>query len=187
MGPSFDIVPVTEPDEWVVRDTTAVLAECILAGAGLGWVDPPSPEQVDAVVRRCVAARAGSDGAMVAAYVDSAQVGVGWWLRHERETMRSHGDLDKLAVRPGFQHRGIGAALLSVLVQDARRAGVELLTLDVRGDNEPARRLYQAQGFQVYGVLPDSVVFPYGRFDKVMMAKDLRSAPVNAPVGPPGS
>lgn len=174
MSPSFDVVPVTEHDEWVVRDTTALLQECVRAGAGLGWVDPPSLAQIDAMVRRCVQGRGSGDASMVAAYVDSAQVAVGWWLRHERETQRGHGDLDKLAVRPGFQGRGIGAAMLTVLIEDARRAGVELLTLDVRGDTSHARRLYAAHGFEVYGVLRDSVVFPYGRFDKVMMVKDLR-------------
>ena len=174
MSPSFDVVPVTEHDEWVVRDTTAVLDECVRAGAGLGWVDPPTLEQVDTIVLRCVQRRASGEASMMAAYVDSAQVGVGWWLRHERETQRGHADLEKLAVRPGFQRRGIGPAMLSVLVEDARRTGVELLTLDVRGDTAHARRLYAAQGFEVYGVLRDSVVFPYGRFDKVMMVKDLR-------------
>lgn len=185
MAPTFDVVPVLEHDEWVVRDSTAVLAECIRAGSGLGWVAPPPAAQVDAIVRRCVQARAGGDGSMVAAYVDSAQVGVGWWLRYERETQRRNGDLDKLAVMPGFQRRGIGRAMLSVLVEDARRAGVELLTLDVRGDTAHARRLYAAQGFEVYGVLPDSVVFPYGRFDKVMMVKDLRTPQVTPPDRPP--
>lgn len=175
MAAAFDVVPVREHDRWVVRDTTAVLGECVRAGAGLGWVDPPAAEEIDDIVQRCVQGRATGDGAMVAAYVDSAQVGVGWWLRHRRPTMRAHGDLDKLAVRPGFQGRGIGSAMLGVLVEDARRAGVQLLTLDVRGDNQPARSLYLAHGFEVYGVLPDSVVFPYGRFDKVMMVKDLRS------------
>lgn len=178
MGSAFDVVPVLTHDEWVVRDSTAVLGECVRAGAGLGWVDPPSRAQVDSLVHRCVQARKSGDGAMVAAFVDSAQVGVGWWLRYDRETQRGNGDLDKLAVRPGFQGRGIGTAILEVLVEDARRAGVALLTLDVRSDNAHARRLYAAYGFQEYGVLADSVVFPYGRFDKVMMVKDLRDPPV---------
>ena len=174
MSPPYDVVPVLEHDAWVVTGTHAVLDACVSSGAGLGWVEPPSYAEVDRIVTVMTAGRASAESSIVAAYVDSAQVGVGWWHRYARDSHRAHADLDRLAVHPVHQGLGIGRTMATVLISDARRAGIELLTLDVRADTAHAQRMYAELGFEIYGVLRDSAVFPYGRFDKIMMVKDLR-------------
>jgi ribosomal protein S18 acetylase RimI-like enzyme len=64
--------------------------------------------------------------------------------------------------------------LVSALVSDARDAGIEVLTLDFRGDNVRAQHLYESLGFTEYGRLPDFVAFGDRRYDMVMFMLDFR-------------
>jgi ribosomal protein S18 acetylase RimI-like enzyme len=70
--------------------------------------------------------------------------------------------------------RGVGRALVAGLIVDAREAGIEVLTLDARGDNAHALRLYRSLGFIEYGRLPDFVAVGERRYDKVFCMPDLR-------------
>ncbi len=101
-------------------------------------------------------------------------VGLGYWLRYARPTHRPHADLEKLAVDAAAHGRGIGRALTAALIADARRAGIEVLTLDARGDNSNALHLYRSLGFTEYGRLPDFVAVGTRRYDKVLYLLDFR-------------
>jgi ribosomal-protein-alanine N-acetyltransferase len=57
------------------------------------------------------------------------------------------GDVQTISVRPDRQGRGIGAALLTELIEEAGRRNCEAVFLEVRADNERARRLYERFGF----------------------------------------
>jgi [ribosomal protein S18]-alanine N-acetyltransferase len=57
-----------------------------------------------------------------------------------------------VAVDPDFQRRGIGARLLHALCVAAVDRGATALTLEVRGSNEPALRLYRRFGFAPAGM-----------------------------------
>lgn len=52
-----------------------------------------------------------------------------------------------LVVAPDHQNRGIGSRLLEAVEQLARDRGACSITLEVIGDNEPAKRLYKRMGF----------------------------------------
>ena len=58
-----------------------------------------------------------------------------------------------LAVHPRYRRRGLGAYLLSLLIQRARGRGAAKVTLEVRERNTPAISMYQSFGFQQTGVL----------------------------------
>ncbi|GAA3068567.1 hypothetical protein GCM10020254_10370 [Streptomyces goshikiensis] len=103
-------------------------------------------------------------------------MGFGYWLRYARPTHRPHADLEKLAVDFAAQGHGVGRALTVALVEDARAAGIEVLTLDVRGDNANALALYRSLGFSEYGRLPGFVAVGERRYDKVFLMLDLRRA-----------
>jgi len=60
----------------------------------------------------------------------------------------SEADVQTVAVAPGAQRRGVGAILVESLIEQARRRGAGALLLEVRADNQPAIRLYQAHGFE---------------------------------------
>lgn len=57
--------------------------------------------------------------------------------------------IDELYVRPAFQRRGIASAALAFVEQEARAAGARALHLEVRLENERARRVYDQAGFEV--------------------------------------
>ncbi|WP_299530081.1 GNAT family N-acetyltransferase [uncultured Streptomyces sp.] len=152
----------------------AILAELVAGGAALGWVSPPSRDEVAALLDHVLSAARAGDGALRAAYLGPRLVGLGYWLRHTRPTHRPHADLEKLAVALSAHGRGTGRALTLALIEDARTAGIEVLTLDARGDNEGALRLYRSLGFTEYGRLPDYVAVGEDRYDKVLCALDLR-------------
>jgi ribosomal protein S18 acetylase RimI-like enzyme len=117
--------------------------------------------------------RAG-DAALRVAYLDRRLVGLAYWLRYARPTHRPHADLEKIAVEAAVHGRGIGRALTAALISDARAAGIEVLTLDVRGDNTNALHLYRSLGFTEYGRLPRFVAVGERRYDKVFYMLDLR-------------
>ncbi len=151
-----------------------ILADLVRGGAALGWVEPPSRREVQDLFRDVFRAVQDGDGALRAAYVDRRLVGLGYWLRYARPTHRPHADLEKIAVASSAHGRGIGRALTAALIDDARRAGIEVLTLDARGDNDSALRLYRSLGFTEYGRLPDFVAVGEHRYDKVFCMLDFR-------------
>ena len=151
-----------------------LLADLVAAGAALGWVDPPGLDEVAELLERVLAEARAGDGALRVAYLDGRLVGVGYWLRYARPTHRPHADLEKVAVDGAVHGRGIGRALTAALVEDARAAGVEVLTLDARGDNERALGLYRSLGFSEYGRLHDFVAVGDRRYDKVCYLLDFR-------------
>jgi ribosomal protein S18 acetylase RimI-like enzyme len=167
-------MPELNVDQRFMTSAHRMLAGLVAEGAALGWVDPPSPADVAALITPIVSAARKGDAALYAAYLDAGLVGLGYWRRRERPVHWPHADLEKIAVAPAAQGRGIGRALTSALVQDARKAGIEVLTLDARGDNTRALRLYQSLGFTEYGRLTDYAAFGERRYDMVMCKLDFR-------------
>ncbi|MCZ0982772.1 N-acetyltransferase [Streptomyces diastatochromogenes] len=151
-----------------------ILAELVGGGAALGWVEPPSRDEVAELLDQVLSAVRAGDAALRVACLDGRIVGLGYWLRYARPTHRPHADLEKVAVDSAAQGLGVGRALTAALIEDAREAGIEVLTLDARGDNAHALRLYRSLGFTEYGRLPDFVAVGERRYDKVFCMLDLR-------------
>jgi ribosomal protein S18 acetylase RimI-like enzyme len=153
-----------------------ILGELVRGGAALGWVDPPTRAEVDDLVDHVLTAARTGDAALRVAVRGGRPAGFGYWLRYSRPTHRPHADLEKIAVDGTCQGQGVGRALTAALVEDARAAGVEVLTLDARGDNTRALELYRSLGFREYGRLPDFVAVGPARYDKVFCMIDLRAS-----------
>lgn len=62
-----------------------------------------------------------------------------------------YAELCILHVSEAYRRKGIGRRLVEAYIEQARQAGLERLSLDVRGDN-PARLLYEQAGFVEIGV-----------------------------------
>ncbi len=186
-------------DPGFVAAAHRILATLVRDGAALGWVDPPSEAEVAALLRSVGDAAPQGNAALCAAYAAVAEptvspgglsaigavpgrrwpspgglVGLGYWTRYERPTHRQHADVRRVAVAAHAQGRGAGRALTRALIASARAAGVEMLTLDVRGDNAGALHLYRSLGFTEYGRLKDFVAVGSRRYDTVFCALDLR-------------
>jgi len=78
-----------------------------------------------------------------------------------------------LAVDDAVQRRGIGRALMDGAIAEARRRRARRLTLRVLGPNTAARRLYEACGFEVEGVLRGEFHLDGEDVDDVLMALAL--------------
>jgi ribosomal protein S18 acetylase RimI-like enzyme len=159
----------------LLADATRLLADLVTNGAALGWVEPPSAAEVTALLRDVVVAAGRGDAALAVAVTGAELHGLGWWRRYSRPTHRVHADLERVAVRSDAQGAGLGRALTAMLVEEARAAGIQQLTLDLRGDNAGALHLYESLGFRVYGRLPEFVAVGPHRFEKVFCVLDLRT------------
>ncbi|GAA4602542.1 ribosomal protein S18 acetylase RimI-like enzyme [Actinoplanes octamycinicus] len=145
-----------------------LVRELVAGGAALGWVEPPPVPEVVALFAE--------ELTLAVAYVGLTPVGFGYWRRYARPTHRVNADIEKVAVSPKHQGRGVGRAMVSALIEAAREQGIEVLTLDVRGDNVRAAALYESLSFRRYGVLERFVAFGDDRYDKLLYALDLRAA-----------
>jgi len=78
-----------------------------------------------------------------------------------------------VSLRQGYRGVGIGTELMREAEDQARRLGLEVLTLEVFSVNEGARRLYEMLGYRVTGVVPRGVKKDGVYVDSVSMAKGL--------------
>jgi ribosomal protein S18 acetylase RimI-like enzyme len=89
--------------------------------------------------------------------------------------------IDGLAVDPAHQGRGLGRRLVAAAVEEARARGARRLRLRVLGHNAAARRLYEACGFVVEGVLREEFRLDGRYVDDVLMARQLTPTDEGAP------
>ena len=75
-----------------------------------------------------------------------------------------------IAVRPNGQGLGIGSALMKIALDHLRSSEANIVRLEVRADNEPARHIYENYGFKVVGKTRDT------QAEWVIMAKDLQES-----------
>ena len=75
------------------------------------------------------------------------------------------------AVKPEYRRRGVGSGLVTWLESTATTAGIELIFLETRATNAPAREFYAARGYRELATLPRY----YGSEDAVRIGKDLGS------------
>ena len=76
-----------------------------------------------------------------------------------------------VGVLPPARRRGIGRLLVRALVDIARRRAADEVLLEVRIDNEAARKLYETEGFAVLGM--SRGYYDTGRVDAVTMRLGL--------------
>lgn len=158
----------------LVTALTDLLGARVRSDAALGWTEPPPRDEIASLLNGLTTAGPQEACALVG-LIDETVVGFGYWRRYFRPTHRPHADLEKVVVSLDHPRRGIGRRLVRGLVEHARSAGVEQLTLDFRGDNSIAESLYLSEGFREYGRLPGFVAPADGRrLDKVFHVIDLR-------------
>lgn len=163
------------PPDWMAA-TGRLLSDAVAQGAALGWVDPPTVGETTVLLSEVRhQATTGDASLLVAVSAADVIVGAGYWRRYARPTHLPHADLERLVVDRDHRRCGIGRALATGLIASARRAGIEQLTLDARGDQMAALGLYRDLGFEEYGRLRDFVAVADLRFDKTFWVLDLRT------------
>ncbi|TDC74836.1 ribosomal protein S18-alanine N-acetyltransferase [Actinomadura sp. 7K507] len=84
-------------------------------------------------------------------------------------------DVQTIGVRDDQRGSGIGAALLTELLDEAARRNSESVFLEVRADNDGARRLYERFGFDEVGVRKR--YYQPSDVDAIVMCRKLRARP----------
>ena len=79
--------------------------------------------------------------------------------------------INNVAVREQYRRRGIGSALLTRIMEAARRLKVQVAFLEVRSGNLAAQALYERFGFKAIARRPDYYSDP--REDAVVMSLTL--------------
>lgn len=115
----------------------------------------------------------GSGEILWGAFVDGTLAGTLGLNRETREKSRHKATLVAMFVAAEHAGRGIGRALVDVVIDHARHIGVELLVLTVTDNNDGARALYERAGFQNIGVEPDAIRVAGVSYGKRHMALQL--------------
>ena len=77
------------------------------------------------------------------------------------------------AVSSEWQNQGIGRAFLRHMIGEARTAACQIVYLEVRPSNLPARHLYRALGFQQIAIRPEYYPASHGREDALFLGLSL--------------
>ncbi|MBI0023013.1 ribosomal protein S18-alanine N-acetyltransferase [Lactobacillus sp. W8172] len=69
--------------------------------------------------------------------------------------MNTEAHVTNIMVDPEWQHQGLGTYLMKLMIDYAQKVNCSFISLEVRIDNENAKKLYQALGFTVKLVRPN--------------------------------
>ena len=78
-----------------------------------------------------------------------------------------------LTVKKSFRKKGIGKALIELIISDARLRNSENIILEVRADNTDAQSLYKKLNFEVIGTRKDYYESKNGREDAYVLNLNL--------------
>lgn len=113
---------------------------------------------------------------------DSLTAGYDCWTVTHGETLIGYAvlmvaldeaHLLNFAVAAEWQNQGIGRGFLKHMVEVARLAGCQIVYLEVRPSNLPARRLYKSAGFQQIAIRPEYYPAVAGREDALFLGLSL--------------
>jgi ribosomal protein S18 acetylase RimI-like enzyme len=154
-----------------------ILHDVVERGGAVGYLVPPGRDETDAwldgVLDRVKQGRA----VLVVATLDGDPAALGSWQRGAAPIFGHSAELQKIMTRPAARGSGLGGVVIGALVENARAAGIETLTLGVRGNNHGAIELYERFGFREWGRLPNVIEVGDLRFDDVKMYLELGRPP----------
>jgi ribosomal-protein-alanine N-acetyltransferase len=136
------------------RDMPALI-EIERASMGMPWTPGEIEEELDKPLSRFWVAEWGG---RLAAF------GIHWFVVGEAQ-------LANIAVHPDFRRQGLGKKMMMWLLEDARSAGMEKMTLEVRTGNVAAHGLYLQLGFVETCRRPR---FYENQDEAILMERDLK-------------
>jgi GNAT superfamily N-acetyltransferase len=160
--------------EAALDQLASVLVDCVEGGASVSFMAPFSQDQALGFFRKVAAQVASGDTVLLAARLDGRIVGTVQLGLDTPPNQPHRADIKKMLVHRAARNRGIGAALMARVEQEALRHGRWLVVLDtVPGEN--GHRVYRRAGWTETGLIPDYALFPDGRVcDTMVMWKRLR-------------
>ncbi len=120
---------------------------------------------------RHLAALENDKKAVVAAEVDSRFVGQVEVI--PKDGPSRHVGVIGIGIRDGYRDAGIGTEMMKEADAQAKRLGLELLTLEVYASNSRARHVYEKVGYGEVGCVPKYHLKDGVYIDNIIMAKEL--------------
>jgi len=168
------IVSLTAPiGARALHELAEVLTDCVAGGASVNFMSSFSRDEARAFFDKVANGVASGDIVLLAAIVGGRIVGTVQLGLDTPPNQPHRAEVKKMLVDRSARGRGIGAALLAAIEEEARRRGRWLLVLDTV-PGESGHRLYLRAGWQQSGTVPDYALFPDGRLcDTAIMWKRL--------------
>lgn len=113
---------------------------------------------------------------------DCLRVGYSCWVCELGDLLIGHAVMSvavgeahllNLCIGPSWQGRGFGRRLLRRMLRVAREKDADTMFLEVRASNDPARALYESEGFGEIGQRRDYYPATWGREHALVYAKAL--------------
>jgi ribosomal protein S18 acetylase RimI-like enzyme len=138
-----------------------------------------SPEEHRTMTLEKIAKRlgvaAGDRNFVLGAIANDRLVGMAGFYQEDGAKNHHKGRIWGVYVTQEWRGKGIARVLLSEIIERARaKPEVEQLLLAVAGGQDPAKRLYQALGFEVYGREPRAIRIGDRYVDEDLMMLRLR-------------
>jgi GNAT superfamily N-acetyltransferase len=169
-----EIKSLTAPiGDTVLDELAEVLADCVAGGASVNFMAPYSQDEARRFFDKVASGVAAGDIVLLAASLEGRIVGTVQLGLDTPPNQLHRADVKKMLVHRSARGRGVGAALMAAIEDEARQRGRWLLVLDTV-PGESGHRLYLRSGWQQSGTVPDYAMFPDGRLcDTAIMWKRL--------------
>jgi acetyltransferase len=137
-----------------LQDLCELLRDSVSGGASVGWVSVPSELEASGFWRG-VADHVHS-GAIVLLVARSPSKVIGTAQLHlsARPNGAHRAKVARLLVHSSARRRGVGAALMRAIEEEALKRTVSLLVLDTR-TGDPSQQLYEKIGYILAGIIPN--------------------------------
>lgn len=183
---------LTAADDALYAAVHRVVAAVVALGGAVGWLSVPDERETAAFLDEQLALAARGEGAVCVVRDGGVVEAFGVWNRFQAAVIRQNGEIRKVMVHPDARGRGHARTVVEALTGHAAEAGVEVLTLDARGNNHAAHALYESLGWERCGRVPDFIAVGAERWDRVFFARRLNTPPGTVlhgadPVGPGAS
>ncbi len=174
MSAPFEIISLHPPvPDAVLAELADVLVDCVAGGASVNFMSPYSHEEALGFFRKVANSLASGEIVLLAAKCEGKIVGTVQLGLDTPPNQRHRADIKKMLVHRLARGRGIGAALMTAIEEEARQRGRWLVVLDTV-PGESGHRLYLRAGWEQSGTVPDYARFPDGRLcDTAIMWKRL--------------
>ena len=67
-------------------------------------------------------------------------------------TFSPEAEINDICTHPAFRRQGIAELMMDAIISDGRKNGVDMISLEVRASNAPAKALYEKNGFVCEGI-----------------------------------
>ena len=172
---------LTSVSEAQIEELAGLLVDCVEGGASVSFMLPLGMDRALAFWRGVADGVARGERALMVAEDDSGILGTVQLVLAQPDNQPHRADVAKMLVRRRARRRGLGEALMRHAEQVARDCGKWLLVLDTSSPD--AERLYERQGWQRVGVVPDFALMPDGALcDTVFYYRKLEPLALDNPV-----